>query len=58
MKKLAVLAFAIVLGVSIGCGGEGVPSSAAAPTAAPEQEMQKIEKAMESKQIDPATYGK
>ncbi|HRX77747.1 MAG TPA: hypothetical protein P5307_01735 [Pirellulaceae bacterium] len=58
MNKLIALTFAIVLGCSIGCGGDGVPPSAAAPTTTPEQDMKKIEQAMESKQIDPATYGK
>lgn len=59
MKKLTVLAFAILLGSAIGCGNEGnVAPSAAAPVTSPEQDMAGIEKEMESKDIDPATYGK
>ncbi len=59
MKKLTILAFAIVLGSSIGCGGSGdVSPSAAAPASTPEQEMKSIENAVESGKIDPSTYGK
>ena len=58
MKKLTVLAFAILLGTSIGCGSQGVSPSAATPPKTPEQDMQAIEKAAESGEIDPGTYGK
>jgi len=58
MKKLTVLAFAILLGSSIGCGGQGVSPSAATPPKTPEQDMETIEKAAESGTIDPKTYGK
>ena len=58
MKKLTTLVLAISLGISVGCGGPGTDQSAAAPEKTPEQEMTTIEKAAESGQIDPATYGK
>jgi len=58
MKKLTVLAFAILLGSLIGCGNQGVSSDAAAPPKTPEQDMATIEKAAESGAIDPGTYGK
>ncbi len=57
MKKLTMLAFAIVLGRSIGCGGGGVPPSAAVPATTPEQTTTELEKAAESGEMDPATYG-
>ena len=58
MKKLIALAFSIVLVSSIGCGGGGVDPSAAAPATTPEEDTAGIEKAMESGEIDPGTYGK
>lgn len=58
MKKLTALAFAILFGITVGCGGEGVSPSAGAPPKTPEQDMQTIEKAAESGKIDPGTYGK
>ncbi len=58
MKKLTALAFAILFGITVGCGGQGVNPSAAAPPQTPEQEIQSIEKAAESGKMDPETYGK
>ncbi|HUG66754.1 MAG TPA: hypothetical protein VMM76_03315 [Pirellulaceae bacterium] len=58
MKKLIALAFAILLGSSIGCGGQGIDPSAAVPETTPEQDMSELKKGMESGEIDPATYGK
>ncbi|MDA1052932.1 MAG: hypothetical protein O3C40_20970 [Planctomycetota bacterium] len=58
MKKLLALAFTMFLVGPIGCGGGGTSPSAAAPATTPEQTTAEIEKAMESKEIDPATYGK
>ena len=58
MNKLTALAFAILLGSSIGCNGGGTDPSAAAPAKTPEQNTAEIEKAVESGQIDPGTYGK
>jgi hypothetical protein len=57
MKNLATLAFAILLGSLVGCS-RGIDPSAATPPTTPEQETATIEKAMESGEIDPATYGK
>ena len=58
MNKLTTLAFATLLGISVGCGGQGVDPSVAAPAKTPEQNTAEIEKAMESGKINPATYGK
>ena len=60
MKKLIVLA-RLIVPVSlftIGCGGDGVDPSAAAPETTPEETTAEIEKAMESGEIDPSSYGK
>ncbi|MBC8354848.1 MAG: hypothetical protein H8E66_22960 [Planctomycetes bacterium] len=58
MKKLTVLAFTILLGSLMGCGGEGVDSSAAGPPTSPEQDMSAIEQGVKSGEIDAASYGK
>lgn len=58
MKTFIALAFATLLGVTTGCGGGDVDTSAAAPATTPEQTTTEIEQAMESGEIDPATYGK
>ena len=58
MKRLFVLASAILLASSIGCGSQGVDPSAAAPAPTPEDTTSEIEEAMGSGEIDPSSYGK
>ena len=58
MKKLVFLAALPLLSFSLGCGPKPTDTSNAVPPPTAEDTTSEIEKAMDSGEIDPETYGK
>jgi hypothetical protein len=58
MKKAVYLVLAVVFTCSLGCGPSATDTSDVPPAPTAEDTTQEIEKAMESGEIDPQSYGK
>ena len=58
MKKFILVAVMMLFGSCLGCGPGATDTSGSTPPQTEEEVTQEIEKAVESGEIDPATYGK
>ena len=58
MKKSVFVAVMVLFGSCLGCGPGATDTSGNPPPQTEEDVTQEIEKAIESGEIDPATYGK
>ncbi|MEX1028320.1 MAG: hypothetical protein WD049_10020 [Candidatus Paceibacterota bacterium] len=57
MKKSIFVAVMVLFGSCLGCGPGATDTTGTPPPPAQEEVTQEIEKALESEEIDPATYG-